>query len=45
MGTNVYDVIQATSIRVMEQEWEVDFFCDLWLAWTFQINFMYDKYL
>ena len=28
-----------------EQMWEVDFLCDVWEAWTFQVNFMYDTFL
>jgi hypothetical protein len=30
---------------LVEQSWDVDMFCDIWLAWTFQVNFMYDKFL
>ena len=30
---------------MVEQTYDVDMFCDLWLAWTFQVNFMYDNYL
>jgi hypothetical protein len=29
----------------MEQAWDIDLLCDVWEAWTFQVNFMYDKYL
>lgn len=28
-----------------EQMWDVDFLCDAWDAWTFQVNFMYEKFL
>ena len=28
-----------------EQMWDVDFLCDVWEAWTFQVNFMYEKFL
>ena len=30
---------------LVEQPWEIPMFCDVWLAWTFQVNFMYDKFL
>ena len=29
----------------VNHRWDVDMLCDAWLAWTFQVNFMYDKYL
>ena len=28
-----------------DQMWDIDFLCDMWEAWTFQINFMYEKFL
>ena len=28
-----------------EAIWDVPMLCDVWEAWTFQVNFMYDKYL
>jgi hypothetical protein len=28
-----------------EQMWDVNFLCDVWDAWTFQVNFMYDKFM
>ena len=28
-----------------DQMWDIDFVCDMWDAWTFQINFMYEKFL
>mmetsp|Transcript_31596 Transcript_31596/g.76333 ORF Transcript_31596/g.76333 Transcript_31596/m.76333 type:complete len:492 (-) Transcript_31596:28-1503(-) len=27
------------------QQWDIGLFCDIWEAWTFQVNFMYDKFL
>jgi len=30
---------------MVDQLWDVDMFCDAWEAWTFQVNFMYDKFL
>jgi hypothetical protein len=27
------------------QLWEISLVCDLWESWTFQVNFMYDKFL
>jgi len=27
------------------QLWDIDLVCDIWEAWTFQVNFMHDKYL
>lgn len=29
----------------VEQKWDVDFLCDIWEAWTFQVNFMFEKFL
>lgn len=29
----------------IEQKWDVDFLCDVWEAWTFQVNFMFAKFL
>ena len=29
----------------VEQKWDVDFLCDVWEAWTFQVNFMFAKFL
>jgi hypothetical protein len=28
-----------------DQMWDIDLLCDVWDAWTFQINFMYEKFL
>ena len=28
-----------------DQSWSIDCLCDVWEAWTFQINFMFDKFL
>ncbi len=25
--------------------WDIDLLCDVWNAWTFQVNFMYEKFL
>jgi hypothetical protein len=30
---------------IRDQSWTVDLLCDVWDCWTFQVNFMYDKYL
>jgi hypothetical protein len=29
----------------IEQMWNIDLVCDIWEAWTFQVNFMYEKFL
>ena len=29
----------------IEQTWDINLLCDMWEAWSFQVNFMYDKYL
>ena len=28
-----------------EQMWNIDLVCDIWEAWTFQVNFMYETFL
>jgi hypothetical protein len=28
-----------------DQTWDIDLLCDVSDAWTFQVNFMYDKFL
>jgi hypothetical protein len=28
-----------------EQMWNIDLVCDVWEAWSFQVNFMYEKFL
>ena len=27
------------------QPWDVDLVCDVWEAWTFQLNFMFDNFM
>ena len=29
----------------VDQMWNIDLLCDVWDAWTFQVNFMYKKFL
>ena len=29
----------------VDQMWNIDLICDIWEAWTFQVNFMYKKFL
>jgi hypothetical protein len=29
----------------VQQMWDIDFVCDVWEAWTFQVNFMFEKFL
>lgn len=29
----------------VQQMWDIDFVCDIWEAWTFQVNFMFEKFL
>jgi hypothetical protein len=31
--------------RNVEGTWSIDCICDVWEAWTFQVNFMFDKFL
>jgi len=29
----------------VQQKWDINFVCDVWEAWTFQVNFMFEKFL
>jgi hypothetical protein len=34
-----------SKLGLRDQSWSVEMLCDVWDVWTFQVNFMYDKFL